>query len=309
MNSGQTWIEGGEFSMGSDRHYPDEGPARLVEVEGFAIDITTVTNDQFSEFVEASGHVTVAEVAPKAEDFPDASIEDLVPGSLVFQMTEGPVNLGDYRNWWHWTHGADWRHPTGPESDLEGLEDHPVTQVTHEDAAAYATWAGKSLPTEAEWEFASRGGLDSAEFVWGDDDPQDTDQPSANTWQGRFPYENIESDGFTRTSPVGLFAPNGYGLYDMAGNVWEWTNDWYHNPSLRAVEPSCCAPTHPLAPRIEESYDPGLPGSVDPRKVIKGGSHLCTIQYCFRYRPAARQPQTLDTSTCHLGFRCVTRPE
>jgi formylglycine-generating enzyme required for sulfatase activity len=301
--SEQVWIDGGEFLMGSDRHYPDEGPTRLVTVGGFWIDPHPVTNAQFSRFVGETGHVSVAEVAPEADDYPGARPEDLVPGSLVFTMTPGPVRLDDFRQWWAWTHGADWRHPTGPGSGIEGIDDHPVVHVAYADAEAYASWAGCDLPTEAEWEFAARGGLDGAEFTWGEGDPQDTPAPKANTWQGGFPYENSKADGWDRTSPVGIYEANGYGLYDMAGNVWEWTTDWYSRPTHPA--PSCCAPVS--GPTAEESYDPGQPHVRIPRRVVKGGSHLCSIQYCFRYRPAARQPQMVDTSTSHIGFRCVTR--
>ncbi len=288
--------------MGSDRHYPDEGPARSVSVDPYLMSPTTITNVEFARFVAETGHVTYAEIAPRAENYPGALPEALVPGSLVFTMTPGPVDLSDYTQWWAWTHGADWRHPTGPGSDLQSLEDHPVVHVALVDAEAYAAWVGGRLPTEAEWEFAARGGLDGAEFTWGEGDPQDSVAPKANTWQGRFPYENTELDGWTRTSPVGSFEPNGYGLHDMAGNVWEWTSDWYTNPA-QFQENSCCAPTR--IPTEADSYDPGQPDFPIPRKVIKGGSHLCTIQYCFRYRPAARQPQTIDTSTSHMGFRVV----
>jgi len=304
MRSECVWVPGGVFTMGSDHHYPDEGPARRVEVDGLWMGEKPVTNSDFAAFVDETGYTTLAEVAPKAEDYPGVHPSDLVPGSLVFQMTPRPVDLSDYRIWWHWTHGADWRHPTGPDSDLDGLEDHPVTHVAHEDAATYAEWAGESLPTEAEWEFAARGGLDGAEFVWGDDNPQENGSPVANTWQGRFPYENTEDDGYTRTSPVGSYEANGFGLYDMAGNVWEWTDDWYDDRSSDPIENPCCGPKHAA---IEASYDPATPDLKIPRKVIKGGSHLCTIQYCFRYRPAARQPQTIDTSASHLGFRCISR--
>lgn len=302
--SDQVWIPAGEFVMGSDRHYPDESPTRRVAVEGFSIDATLVTNRRFAEFVAATGHVTVAEIAPKAEDYPGAQTEDLVPGSLVFTMTPGPVRLDDFRQWWTWTHGADWRHPTGPDSDLTGLEDHPVLHIAYEDASAFAAWAGKELPTEAEWEFAARGGLDGAEFTWGEGDPQDTPEPKANTWQGPFPHQNSELDGWTRTSPVGSYEPNGYGLYDMAGNVWEWTSEWYQDRSSQPVH-ACCAPDGP--PTEIYSYDSRQPEFRIPRRVVKGGSHLCTIQYCFRYRPAARQPQMIDTSTSHIGFRTITR--
>ncbi len=298
-------IPGGEFLMGSDNHYPDEGPTRRVAVEGFGMDAHPVTNDEFARFVASTGHVTVAEIAPDPDDYPGADPDDLVPGSLVFTMTPGPVPLNNYHQWWAWVPGAEWRHPIGPDSGIDGLGTHPVVHVAHADAVAFAKWAGKDLPTEAEWEFAARGGLDSAEFVWGDDDPQEGPNPQANTWQGRFPYENTEVDGWTRTSPVGSFEPNGYGLYDMAGNVWEWTSDWYNNRSGQKVA-SCCTPAGP--PSEIDSYDPTQPQFRIPRKVVKGGSHLCTIQYCFRYRPAARQPQMIDTSMSHIGFRCVSRP-
>lgn len=297
------WIPGDEFLMGSDRHYPDEGPVRRVSVEGFQIDATPVTNVEFTEFVSQTGYVTFAEIAPKVEDYPGANPEDLVAGSLVFTMTPGRVRLDDFRQWWSWIHGADWRHPTGPDSSLDGLEDHPVVHVAYQDAVAYAEWAGRRLPNESEWEYAARGALEGADFTWGADDPQETAEPKANTWQGGFPYENSELDGWTRTSPVGSYEPNGYGLYDMAGNVWEWTSDWYSDPSQQPQR-ACCAPNS--RPTEQGSYDPTQPQFRIPRKVVKGGSHLCTIQYCFRYRPAARQPQMIDTSTGHIGFRTVT---
>ncbi len=299
-------IPAGEFAMGSNEFYPDEAPVRRVAVEGFSIDAHHVTNDEFSDFIDATGYVTMAERAPEPELYPGAKAEDLVPGSLVFTMSDGPVDLRNYGNWWRWTRGAQWRNPTGPESTLDGLSDHPVVHVAYEDVISYLDWAGGALVSEAEWEFAARGGLDEKRFVWGDDDPQES-EPVANTWQGRFPYENTEVDGFTRTSPVGTFPPNGYGLYDMAGNVWEWTNDWYTDKPGTLVENSCCAPVDPRGGREEDSLDPNQPETPIPRKVIKGGSHLCTPQYCYRYRPAARQPQMLDTSTSHLGFRRIVR--
>ena len=293
--------------MGSDDHYPDEGPVRTVAVDSFWIDSTPVSNDDFARFMDDTGHVTLAETAPRAEDYPEALPDDLAPGSLVFNMTEGPVRLDDYRQWWSWIVGADWRHPTGPGSNLDGLGRHPVVHIGYDDAYAYALWSGLELPTEAEWEYAARGGLDGAEFVWGQVDAQDTPEPKANTWQGGFPYENTPVDGWKRTSPVGSYEPNAYGLYDMAGNVWEWTDDWYQDRSRVPQQVSCCAPEGPRKSTREESYDPTQPAAKIPRKVIKGGSHLCTLQYCFRYRPAARQPQTLDTSTSHIGFRCIKR--
>lgn len=306
MNDEMVWIPGGDFAMGSENHYPEEGPVSRVEVPGFWIDPGPVSNAQFAAFVDETDHVTGAEIAPGADQYPGASEEDLVPGSLVFIMTEGPVSLADYRNWWRWVPGADWRRPTGPQSSNEGLDDHPVVHIAHADAVAYAEWAGKDLVGEAEWEYAARGGLDGAEFVWGDQDSQETD-PRANTWQGRFPFENSELDGWTRTSPVGSYQPNGYGLSDMTGNVWEWTDDWYADRHSGQTEHSCCAPGGIRGGARESSLDPAQPEIRIPRKVIKGGSHLCTIQYCFRYRPAARQPEMIDTSTGHLGFRCIRR--
>ena len=291
--------------MGSDRHYPDEGPVRTIAVEGFWISKYVVTNREYADFVAATGYVTVAEQVPDPKLYPGAPPESLVPGSMVFTMTAGPVDLRNYANWWRWTPGAQWRHPIGPDGDLNGLDDHPVVHVSYTDATAYCEWAGRRLPTEAEWEYAARGGLDGAEFTWGDDDPQET-APLANTWQGGFPYENTKLDGWTRTSPVGSYPPNGYGLCDMAGNVWEWTDDWYQR-TREIEEASCCGPTSPRAGSLEGSLDPMQPATPIPRKVVKGGSHLCTPQYCFRYRPAARQPQMIDTGMTHLGFRCAAR--
>ena len=298
------WIEGGEFAMGSDAHYPDEGPVRRVAVDGFWIDRAPVTNAEYARFVDATGYWTVAELPVDPSVAPGASADDLAPGSAVFQMTAGPVDLRVWSSWWIWTPGADWRHPLGPDSGIEGLEDHPAVHVCFADALAYCDWAGRTLPTEAEWEYAARGGLDGAEFPWGDDDPQEA-APVANTWQGRFPYENTGLDGWTRTSPIGAYPPNGYGLSDMIGNVWEWTDDWYGRRRATADEPSCCVPLNPRGGGARSSLDPRQPGL--PRKALKGGSHLCTIQYCFRYRPAARQPQTIDSGLSNLGFRCVVR--
>ena len=300
------FIEGGEFSMGSEEFYPDEAPVRRITVESFWVDPHPVTNQRFREFVDDTGYVTVAEQAPDPRLYPGAAPEDLVPGALVFTMASAPVPLNDYRAWWRWTHGASWKHPFGPDSDLEGLYDHPVVHVSHQDAATFCAWAGGELPTEAEWEYAARGGLDGARFAWGDDDLQET-EPVANTWQGGFPYENTQVDGWTRTSPVGSYPPNGYGLYDMTGNVWEWTADWYTARPGDLVEASaCCAPTDPRGTTALDSIDPRTPEPI-PRKVVKGGSHLCTPQYCYRYRPAARQAQTIDTGMSHLGFRRIIR--
>jgi sulfatase modifying factor 1 len=301
------YIAGGEFAMGSNEFYPDEAPVRRVAVDAFWIDPVPVTNARFAEFVDETGYVTVAERDLDPVMYPGADPSDLVPGALVFTMTDGPVRLNDSRQWWRWVPGASWRYPFGPETDLVGLANHPVVQVAYEDAAAYCAWSGGSLPTEAEWEFAARGGLDGARFAWGDDDPQEND-PMANTWQGTFPFENSELDGWTRTSPVGSYPPNGYGLYDMAGNTWEWTDDWYtREPALLVSEAVCCAPPDPRGGHKEDSLDPSMPGTPIHRKVVKGGSHLCTPQYCYRYRPAARQPQMIDTGMSHLGFRRIVR--
>ena len=265
------------------------------------MDAYPVTNRRFRDFVDATGYVTIAERPLDPVLYAGARPQDLVPGSLVFVMTDGPVDLGDFRNWWAWVPGTTWARPFGPGSSLDGLEEHPVTHTAYPDAVAYARWAGMRLPSEAEWEYAARGGLVGAEFAWGDEDPQET-APLANTWQGRFPYENTEVDGWTRTSPVGYYQPNGYGLHDMTGNVWEWTSTpYYEPPSRMRGRRRCCGP--PKAATLSAADDPGP----FPSRTIKGGSHLCTTQYCFRYRPAARQPQTIDTSTSHLGFRCVAR--
>ncbi|MFV1999161.1 MAG: formylglycine-generating enzyme family protein [Acidimicrobiia bacterium] len=301
-------IPAGETNQGSDRHYPDEGPVRRVAVSAFDIDPLPVTNQRLSEFIAETGYVTVAERSPDPSLYPGAAPEDLVPGALVFTMPEGPVHLGNFHNWWAWTPGATWRTPLGPESDLDGLEDHPVVQVSYDDALAFCEWAGLSLATETEWEYASRGGLEDAEFAWGDHDPQES-EPVANTWQGGFPYENTEVDGWTRTSPVGFYASNGYGLFDMIGNVWEWTDDWYLPTRHEADIATCCVPQGRTQGAAEQSLDPSQPNTPIPRKVVKGGSHLCTPQYCFRYRPSARQPQMIDTATSHIGFRCVSREE
>jgi formylglycine-generating enzyme required for sulfatase activity len=307
-NESMVWIEGGDFAMGSEDFYPDEAPVRRTSVSGFWIAQHLTTNAEFATFVADTGYVTEAERTPDPSMYPGAPAENLVPGGLVFTMTPGPVPLRDYSQWWRWTPGADWRHPTGPASSIDGVEDHPVVQVSYGDARAYGKWAGLDLATEAEWEFAARGGLDGARFSWGDHDPHET-EPLANTWQGRFPYENTELDGWTRTSPVGSFPPNGFGLFDMAGNVWEWTDDWYAAGRPHVTESACCGPANPRGVSREESYDPAQPAIRIPRKVVKGGSHLCTPQYCYRYRPAARQPQMIDTATSHLGFRSISRTE
>ncbi len=295
------WIPGGTFWMGSDHHYREERPAHEETVSGFWIDRAPVTNTQFGQFVAATGHVTVAERAPDPADYPGALPEMLQPASLVFVNPGHPVDLRDIRNWWRYLAGADWRHPQGPASSLDGREDHPVVHVAYEDATAYAMWAGKELPTEAEWECAARGGLDRTEYAWGDE-MTPGGQPMANTWQGAFPWQNLALDGFEGTSPAGSFPPNGYGLVDMIGNVWEWTTDWYRASHEPAPGAACCGGA------AARSHDPATPHIHIPRKVIKGGSHLCAPSYCRRYRPAARFPEAIDTSTSHLGFRCVARP-
>jgi sulfatase modifying factor 1 len=284
--------------MGSDDHYPEEAPAHDAEVEGFWIDRHPVTNLEFTRFVKATGHVTSAERAPDPADYPDAKPELLVPASVVFQPTTGPVDLSDHYNWWTYIPGADWRHPEGPESTLHGRERHPVVHIAYEDAEAYARWAGKGLPSEAEWEYAARGGLDAAEFAWGNEfTPKG--RHMTNTWQGEFPWQNLLSDGYERTSPVGSFPANGHGLVDMTGNVWEWTSDWF--AGYGNGDSPCCG-----TEARQASLDPEDPAEI-PRKVMKGGSHLCAPNYCRRYRPAARMAQPVDTSTSHLGFRCIVR--
>ena len=304
-----TEIPAGRYRMGSDRFYPEEGPVREVEVDGFAIDSGPVTVAQFAAFVEQAGYVTVAERAPDPSDYPEADPTLLVAGSAVFHPTAGPVPLRDPGLWWGYVPGADWRHPWGPNSDNAERQDHPVTHIAHQDAEAYAAWASKALPTEAEWEYAARGGLDGTAFVWGETERPDG-QLLANFWQGDFPWRNTGARGWRGTTPVGLFPANGYGLYDMTGNVWEWTSDYYAPRGAGAEIPrhACCGPPrNPQVKTADDSYDVGRPGAHIPRRVIKGGSHLCAPSYCLRYRPAARQPEAIDTSTSHIGFRCVRR--
>jgi formylglycine-generating enzyme required for sulfatase activity len=293
--------------MGSDRHYPEEAPVHRARVDGFWMDRMPVTNRKFRAFVEATGHVTFAEAAPDPMDYPGALPHMLKAGSLVFAPPRRAiVDLRDWSQWWTFRFGADWRHPYGSGSGIAGLDEHPVVHVAYRDAEAYARWAGKALPTEAEWEFAARGGLDGAEFAWGDE-LTPGGRHLANTWQGAFPHQNTAADGYRRTSPVTAFPPNGYGLQDMIGNVWEWTADWYGARHEADAAKPCCLPSNPRGGREEASYDPCQPHLRIARKVLKGGSHLCAPNYCRRYRPAARHAQPVDTSTCHVGFRCVVR--
>jgi len=303
---GMTKVPGGTFRMGSDEHYQEERPAHPVHVDGFWIDDRPVTNARFRAFVEATGHVTAAEIVPDPADYPGALPEMLYAGSLVFIRPSAPVDRRDLKNWWHFLRGANWREPQGPGSSLEGKEDHPVVHIAFADAEAFALWEGKTLPTEAEWEFAARGGLDGAAYAWGDEFLPGG-RFMANTWQGEFPWESLGGDGFEGTSPVGAFEPNGYGLFDMIGNVWEWTTDWYSTRHPDAPAHACCAPRNPRGGPLEQSLDPNQPAIRIPRKVIKGGSHLCAPNYCLRFRPAARQGESIDTSTTHIGFRCIVR--
>ncbi|MEV6280767.1 formylglycine-generating enzyme family protein [Nocardia sp. NPDC051832] len=290
-------IPGGTFVMGSEVFFPEEQPVRRVDVESFWIDTHPVTNAAFSRFVRDTGYVTVAERELDLADFPGADPADLHPGALVFQLADAPVPLDDWRRWWSYVPGASWRHPGGPGTNLDGRNHHPVTHVAHADAAAYAEWAGKTLPSEAQWEYAARGGLEGAAYSWGAEFAP-RGRRMANTWMGRFPWEFLPGRGQGArpgTTKVGTYPPNGYGLFDMTGNVWEWTTD-YFQPRDRAPAGSCCGPDRPPMP---------LPGERFPHRVIKGGSYLCAPNYCLRYRPAARQGQSEDTATCHLGFRCV----
>lgn len=304
--SGMVWIPGGTFRMGSDRHYPEEAPSHQVTVSGFWIDQAPVTNRQFKDFVKATGHVTTAEIPPDPKHYPGALPHMLYAGSLVFVPPRHTVDLHDWSQWWTFLKGADWRHPYGPKSSINTLDNHPVVHVAFADAQAYARWAGKELPTEAEWEFAARGGIDGAEYAWGNEFTPHG-KHMANTWQGEFPAQNLNLDGYERTSPVRAFPPNGYGLYDMIGNVWEWTDDWYSPRHPADAPKTCCIPVNPRGAGEAGSYDPCQPEIRIPRKVLKGGSHLCAPNYCRRYRPAARHAEAVDTSTSHVGFRCVVR--
>lgn len=303
---GMVWIPGGAFAMGSEDHYPEEAPVRRVRVDGFWIDQFPVTNRQFQAFVEAVGWTTIAERPVDPDLYPGAAPDLLRPSSIVFvqPLADQPLQDGA---WWKYIAGADWRHPAGPGSDIEGMDDHPVVHVSWEDVTAYAEWANADLPTEAEWEFASRGGLDGADFAWGDELAPGGKQ-MANTWQGRFPLINEAADGWSRTSPVGAFPANGFGLYDMIGNVWEWTRDyWSIRKAAEAGATSCCMPRNPQGGTAEASREAGSNAPTVSRRTLKGGSHLCAPSYCRRYRPAARHAQAEDSAASHIGFRCVQR--
>jgi sulfatase modifying factor 1 len=303
---GMVYVPGGPFDMGDTRFYPEEQPVRRVEVDGFWMDENPVTAADFRRFVHKTKYVTVAERPLEAAEYPDADPSLLFPGSLVFRKTAGPVGLDDFHNWWEYMPGAYWKRPGGPGTTVNGLDHHPVVHVAYEDAEAYAAWAGKELPTVAEWELAARGGLEGAVFSWGDEHFPDG-KPMANTWQGEFPWQNLATDGYEGTSPVTAFPANGYGLHDLIGNVWEWTTDWYEPKHPAEAVKACCIPRNPRSGREEASYDPSDPAIRIPRKVLKGGSHLCAPNYCRRYRPAARFPEPVDTSTSPVGFRCIVR--
>ncbi len=301
------WIPGGTFLMGSNQHYPDEAPVHPVTVNGFWMDQSTVTNKQFARFVATTSYVTVAERPLNPQEYPGVDPALLVPGSLIFQQPSHPVDLRNVGNWWVYTPGASWRHPEGPNSSIEGRDNFPVVHVSYEDAEAFARWAGKGLPTEAQWERAARGGLEGAVYTWGNEFAPDG-KLMANTWQGEFPWQNLRTDGKIGPMAVRSFAPNDYGLYDMAGNVWEWTADWYRPRHPRPAQKACCIPVNPRGGPQERSFDPMMPQIPIPRKVLKGGSFLCAHNYCLRYRPAARIPEAIDTATCHIGFRCIMTP-
>jgi sulfatase modifying factor 1 len=309
--SGMVWVPGGEFTMGSDREATSEqctvfgpktdaGPEHRVRVGGFWMDATEVTNAQFAAFVQATGYVTVAERVPAKADFPDAPPEALVPGSSVFSPPKEAVDLSDLRAWWRYVPGACWRRPEGPGSTWKGREQHPVVQVAWSDAAAYARWAGKRLPTEAEWERAARGGVDGQLYAWGND-LRPGGRWMANIWQGPFPYHNTAEDGFAGTAPVRSFPPNAYGLYDMAGNVWEWCSDWYRADYYAKVAAGRSVPRDPAGP--DESFDPTEPGIA--KRVVRGGSFLCTDQYCTAYTVASRGRAEPSSGASNIGFRCV----
>ena len=299
-------IAGGTFRMGSDHHYAEEAPAHRVTVDGFLIDATPVTNRQFRAFVEATGHVTFAEIAPRAEDYPGALPHMLKAGSLMFSPPAHAVDLRDWSQWWTFKFGATWRKPYGAGSSIKGLDDHPVVHVAYRDAEAYAAWAGKALPTEAEWEFAARGGLEDAEFAWGDEFTPGG-RHMANTWQGAFPAENTKEDGFARTSPVERLPAERLRPLRHDRQCLGMDDGFLVDAAPGDAPKACCVPQNPRGGPMRPSYDPRQPEIRIPRKVLKGGSHLCAPNYCRRYRPAARHAEPVDTSTSHVGFRCVVR--
>lgn len=313
--AGMVWIPGGDFQMGTDdvESWPAERPAHRTHVDGFWMDATEVTNAAFQKFVDATGYVTTAERKPDWEEIrkqvppgtPKPAEDLLVAGSLVFTPPDHPVELNDASQWWRWTPGACWKHPEGPESDLKGREDHPVVHISWDDAMAYCKWAGKRLPTEAEWERAARGGLDGKRYVWGSE-PVDESQPQCNIWQGHFPDKHTDADKFPRTAPVKSFPANGYGLYEMPGNVWEWCSDWYRPDVylLQIKQADGGVVKNPQGP--DKSYDPSEPFA--PKRVHRGGSFLCNDSYCSNYRPSGRRGTTPDSGMSHLGFRCVKSP-
>jgi formylglycine-generating enzyme required for sulfatase activity len=307
------WIPGGEFSMGGDQASEalcglpgvtrDARPIHRVYVDGFWMDRTEVINEEFERFVRATGYVTVAERTPRAEDFPGAPPENLVAGSVVFTPPDHPVRLDNHYQWWSYIKGANWRHPLGPNSDLKGREKYPVVQVAYEDAAAYAKWAGKRLPTEAEFEFAARGGLSGQLYPWGND-LKPGGKWMANIYQGGFPLHDTGEDGFAGIAPVAQFPPNGYNLYDVAGNVWEWCSDWYRPDYYAQLAEGGGVARNPQGP--DTPFDPGEP--TEQKRVHRGGSFLCTDQYCTRYMVGSRGKGEISSGSNHLGFRCVQSP-
>ena len=303
---GMKWIPGGSYQMGSERHYPEEKPAGPVSVDGFWMDETTVTNAQYAEFVAATGYVTTAEKSPDPAMYPGADPAMLVPGSIVFKQQRAPVDMSNPMLWWAWVPGASWKHPLGPNSTVEKKMDHPVTQVSYEDADAYARWAGKRLPTEAEWERAGRGGIEDADYAWGDELSPGGEE-AMNRWVGDFPWKFRPTKKSARkpgTVPVRTYDANPFGLYEITGNTWEWTESWFIDHHDEPSKP-CCAPENPRGPSVDDSRDPA---SGIPRKVLKGGSFLCAENYCSRYRPSSRIPESIESATCHISFRCIARP-